>query len=60
VLRIDRHRSARRPDRPVPPMAGTAVVGAVVHLLATGVEGAGDPSSMSGILVAIASRLLLT
>ncbi|WP_285489503.1 hypothetical protein [Amycolatopsis taiwanensis] len=23
----------RRPDRPVPPMAGTAVVGAVVHLL---------------------------
>ena len=25
----------RRPDRPVPPMAGTAEVGAVVHLLAT-------------------------
>jgi hypothetical protein len=25
----------RRPDRPVPPMAGTAAVGAVVQLLAT-------------------------
>src|SRR5690348_8337240 len=25
----------RRPDRPVPPMGGTAAVGAVVHLLVT-------------------------
>ncbi|MGW3661498.1 hypothetical protein ACWD6R_40485 [Streptomyces sp. NPDC005151] len=24
----------RRPDRPAPPMAGTAAIGAVVHLLA--------------------------
>jgi hypothetical protein len=28
----------RRPDRPVPPMAGTAAVGAVAHLLATAIE----------------------
>jgi hypothetical protein len=27
-----------RPDRPVPPMAGTAAIGAVVHLLATAIE----------------------
>ncbi|MGH3620716.1 MAG: hypothetical protein ACRDQ5_02875 [Sciscionella sp.] len=31
----------RRPDRPVPPMAGTAAVGAVVHLLATVIEEGG-------------------
>ncbi|MEU0506417.1 hypothetical protein [Nocardia sp. NPDC005998] len=40
----------RRPDRPVPPMAGTAAVGAVVQLLATAIEEGADLSSMSGIL----------
>jgi hypothetical protein len=39
----------RRPDRPVPPMAGTAAIGAVVHLLATAIEEGRDLSSMSGI-----------
>jgi hypothetical protein len=28
----------RRPDRPVPSMAGTAAIGAVVHLPATAIE----------------------
>ncbi|QHA07754.1 hypothetical protein GQF42_34570 [Streptomyces broussonetiae] len=28
----------RRPDRPVPPTAGTAATGAVVHLPATAIE----------------------
>ena len=40
----------RRPDRPVPPMAGTAVVGTVVHLPATVIEEGRNLSSMSGIL----------
>jgi hypothetical protein len=40
----------RRPDRPVPSMAGTAVVGVVVHLLATAVEEGRDLSRMGGIL----------
>jgi hypothetical protein len=31
----------RRPDRPVPPMTGTAAVGAVAHLLAAAIEEAG-------------------
>jgi len=47
----------RRPDRPVAPMAGTAAVGAVVHLLATAIEEAGL-SSMSGILADSSDRLL--
>jgi hypothetical protein len=48
-----------RPDRPVPPMAGTAAIGAVVHLLATAIEEGRDPSSMSGTLAGTACRLLL-
>ena len=49
----------RRPDRPVPPMAGTAAIGAVAHLLATCHRGGRGPSSMSGILACTAYRLLL-
>jgi hypothetical protein len=49
----------RRPGRPVPPMAGTAAIGAVVHLLATAIEEGRDLSSMSGILADTAYRLLL-
>ncbi len=50
----------RRPDRPVPPLAGTAAIGAVVHLLATVIEEGRDLSSMSsGILADTAYRLLL-
>ncbi|MGE7439218.1 MULTISPECIES: hypothetical protein [Kitasatospora] len=37
----------RRPDRLVPPMAGTTAIGAVVHLLATTIEEGRDLSSMS-------------
>jgi hypothetical protein len=48
----------RRPDRPVPPMAGTAAIGAVVHLLATAIEEGRDLSSMSGILADSSYRLL--
>ncbi|MEU6580307.1 hypothetical protein [Nocardia sp. NPDC046763] len=48
----------RRPDRPVPPMAGTAAIGAVVHLLATAVEEGRDLSSISGILADSSYRLL--
>ncbi|MFE0378650.1 hypothetical protein ACFW1M_24390 [Streptomyces inhibens] len=48
----------RRPDRPVPPMAGTAAIGAVVHLPATAIEEGRDLSSMSGILADTAYRLL--
>ncbi len=42
--------AGRRPDRPVPPMAGTAAIGAGVHLLVTAIEEGRDLSSMSGIL----------
>jgi hypothetical protein len=48
----------RRPDRPVPPMAGTAAIGAVVHLLDTAIEEGRDPSWMSGILAGTACRRL--
>jgi hypothetical protein len=48
----------RRPDRPVPPMAGTAAVGAVVHLPATAIEEGPDLPSMSGILADNSYRLL--
>jgi hypothetical protein len=48
----------RRPDRPVPPMAGTAAVGAVAHLLATAIEEGRGLSSMSGILASSSYRLL--
>jgi hypothetical protein len=48
----------RRPDRPVPPMAGTAAVGGVVHLLATAIEEGRGLSSMSGILADTSYRLL--
>ena len=37
----DVHPETRRLDRPVPPMAGTAAIGAVVHLLATASRRAG-------------------
>ncbi|MGW7528032.1 hypothetical protein [Streptomyces sp. NPDC054783] len=49
----------RRPDRPVPPMAGTVAVGAVAHRLATAIEEGRDLSSMSGTLADTAYRLLL-
>jgi hypothetical protein len=49
----------RRPGRPVPPISGTAAVGAVVHLLATAIEEGRDLSSMSGILADTAYLLLL-
>ncbi|WP_176739917.1 hypothetical protein [Streptomyces sp. Ncost-T10-10d] len=48
----------RRPDRPVPPMAGTGAIGAVVHLLASAIEEGRDLSSMSGILADTACRPL--
>lgn len=54
----------RRPDRPVPadgrypPMAGTAVIGAVVHLPATAIEEGRDLSAMSGIPADSSYRLL--
>jgi hypothetical protein len=38
--------------------AGTAAVGAVVHLLATAIEEGRDLSSMSGILAVSSYRLL--
>ncbi|WP_433732849.1 hypothetical protein ACQP0C_11090 [Nocardia sp. CA-129566] len=47
----------RRPDRPVAPMAGTAAVGAVVHLLGTAIEEGRD--LMSGILADSSYRQLL-
>lgn len=37
----------RRPDRPVPPMAGTAAIGAVVHLPAAAIEEGRGLSSMA-------------
>jgi hypothetical protein len=49
----------RRPDRPVPPVAGTAAIGAVVQLLGAAIEVGQDQSSMSGILTDAAYRLLL-
>ena len=51
--------AGRRPDRPVPPMADTAAVEAVVHLLATAIEEGRDLSSMSGVLAGTAYRLLM-
>jgi hypothetical protein len=39
-------------------MAGTAAIGAVVHLPATAIEEGRDLSSMSGILADTAYRLL--
>ena len=39
-------------------MAGTAAIGAVVHLLITAVEESRDLSSMSGILAESSYRLL--
>ena len=51
--------AGRRPDRPVPPMAGTAAIRAVVHLLATVIVEGRVQSSMSGILAGTAYRLLL-
>jgi hypothetical protein len=50
--------AGRRPDRPVPPMAGTAAIGAVVHLPATAIEEGRDLSSMSGILADSSCRVL--
>ncbi|MEV5383578.1 hypothetical protein [Streptomyces sp. NPDC052721] len=47
----------RRPDRPVPSVAATAAIGAVVRLPAAAIEEGRDPSSMSGILADSAYRL---
>jgi hypothetical protein len=49
----------RRPGRPVPLMAGTAAIGAVVHLLAVAIEEGRDLYSLSGVLAGTAYRLLL-
>ncbi|WP_330316508.1 hypothetical protein [Streptomyces platensis] len=46
------------PDRPVPPMAGTAAIGAFVRLPATAIEEGRDLSSMCGILADTAYRLV--
>ncbi|MGW6355158.1 hypothetical protein ACWFR5_08150 [Streptomyces sp. NPDC055092] len=52
--------AGRRPDRPVPPMAGTAAIGAVVHLPGAVIEAGRDrSSSMSGSLAGTAYCLLL-
>ncbi|MFD9224565.1 hypothetical protein ACFWDI_32260 [Streptomyces sp. NPDC060064] len=39
----------RRPDRSVPPMAGTGAIGTVVHLPASAIEVGRGLSSMSGM-----------
>lgn len=65
---IARHRGRRRPrlrrtafnSESPPRPAGTAAVGAVVHLLATAIEEGRDLSSMSGILADSSYRLLPT
>lgn len=49
----------RSPDRPVPPMAGTAAIGAVVPRPAA-IEESRDLSTMSGVLADTAYRLPLT
>lgn len=49
---------SRRPDRPVPPLAGTAAIGAVVQLLANAIEEGPGLSLMSGVLAGTAYRLL--
>jgi len=49
----------RRPDRPVPPMAGTAAIGRLCICWPPPSRRAGDLSSMSGILADTAYRLLL-
>ncbi|MFJ9446167.1 hypothetical protein ACIRRH_30545 [Kitasatospora sp. NPDC101235] len=41
----------------VPPMAGTAAIGAVVHLPAAAIEEGRGISSMSGVLAGTAYRL---
>ncbi|MER5548971.1 hypothetical protein [Streptomyces sp. NPDC002589] len=48
----------RRPDRPVPPMAGTAAIGAVVQLPANAIEEGRHLSSMSGLLAGTGYPLL--
>ncbi|MFB6709934.1 hypothetical protein ACFCW6_35180 [Streptomyces sp. NPDC056333] len=48
---------SRRPDPPVPPISGTAAIGAVVRPPATAVEEGRDLSSTSGILTDTAYRL---
>lgn len=50
--------AGRRPDRPVPPMVGTAAIGTAVHLSATAIEEGRDLSSMSGVPADSAYRLL--
>ncbi|MFE7531863.1 hypothetical protein ACFU7Y_40130 [Kitasatospora sp. NPDC057542] len=46
--------AGRRPDRTVPPRAGTAAIGAVVHPPVTAIEEDRDLSSMSGVLTGTA------
>ncbi|WP_433716140.1 hypothetical protein ACQP2U_20510 [Nocardia sp. CA-084685] len=60
VFVIADKKSPRLPDRPVPPMRGTAAVGEVVYLLATAIEEGRDLSSMSGIPADSSYRLLPT
>lgn len=50
--------AGRRPDRPVPPMAGNAAIGAVVRRPATAVEEGRYLSSMSGMPADISYRPL--
>ncbi|WP_393074843.1 hypothetical protein [Streptomyces sp. LN704] len=48
--------AGRRPDRPVPPMAGAAVIGAVGRRPATAVEEGRNLSSKSGMPADISYR----
>jgi hypothetical protein len=48
----------RRPARPVPPMAGTAAIGAVVQLLVTALDESRGLSLMSSVPTGTAYRLL--
>ncbi|GAA2440818.1 hypothetical protein GCM10010191_66080 [Actinomadura vinacea] len=54
VVPADGGAGGQAPPRP----AGTAAIGAVVHLLATAIEEGRDLSSMSGVLAGAAYRLL--
>ncbi|GAA4226525.1 hypothetical protein GCM10022254_11810 [Actinomadura meridiana] len=49
----------RRPDRSVPPMAGTDAIGAVEHLPEAVIEESWEISSTSGILADISYCVLL-
>jgi hypothetical protein len=59
VLPLHLDRACPAPTGRVPPLTGTAVIGVVVHLLATAIEEGRDLSAMSGILAGTVCRLLL-